>query len=101
MGGNSGCWWQWEGGTEMRLWLDLVFACSRLEETVGRGSHQRGHCGAVCPHCELKEALQAHSTVRTIRGIVPCQWVATPGVPPSPGTSSVSTCLVLDLFLTF
>ena len=85
----------------MRCWLDLVFACSRLEETVGRGSQQRGHCGAVCPHCELKEALQAHSTVRTIRGIVPCQWVATPGVPPSPGTSSVSTSLVLDLFLTF
>ena len=33
----------------MRLWLDLVFACSRLEETVGRGSHQRSHC-ALKPH---------------------------------------------------
>ena len=34
---------------QMRLWLDLVFACSRLEETVGRGSHQRSHC-ALHPH---------------------------------------------------
>ena len=39
----SGCWWQSEGGWEqMRRWLDLVFACSPLQETVG--SHQKSHC---------------------------------------------------------